>query len=249
MEFMEEEGSGSEETNFFTTTFAMKLHGLLMLLAWGYFANLTIWFARYMKFTDQWFRYHLISVGLVVLLSLLGFILILCHIGFSGGEHFEGVHHVVGLIVLCLTAIQIALGLVSHLTWHEGKAISPIDKWHWIVGRATFLTSLVAILLGFNQLGQEENQVGVFTWIFLGLFYLLGFLCFAAFEIYLFPARSAHLSTDEKFFPLENEGETRTESRNLGTVNHFFFVAFILGISVSVLAICLFFDVFHESLF
>jgi Eukaryotic cytochrome b561 len=191
------DGTHDEESDgpWITSEVVMCLHGMLMVVAWAFCVNIGSAAGRYLRKAPvaypNWFPLHYILMSVGAALSLSSFILIICHMGYGGDEHFDGVHQVLGLIVMIALLVQVLLGLAAHYTWHEGKATCWIDQWHWWIGRGTYLLALCNIITGFMLLSEEGAEPNGLLWFFVSALFTVIFLMTAGFEIHCFDESAA----------------------------------------------------------
>lgn len=207
---------GHEDASWYATSLGMTLHGAFMVLAWLFCNNLGIAVGRYLRQAprpyNNWFPLHYGSLGVGSLFALVGFIIILCHVGSGGDGHFTEPHSVMGLIVILLMLGQIGLGVASHFTWNPqaGKA-SVIDQWHWWIGRGVYLLAVATVITGFFLLGSEMAVNGA-VWFFFGTLIAWAFISVAAVEIHVFqPPATPHQSFEVL------GGEVRQPEARLGS--------------------------------
>jgi len=142
-------------------------HSVLMGLAWGFFAPIAIWAAMMDKGKEWWFPFHYIMAGICGLFTVIGFALIVVHVG---NNHFwnsassptSGAHGTVGLVLFILFFVQIILGVIIHFLWQSeynrtGSAPETgiMDYIHHFCGRIIVLAAFVQICLGIVELRVE----------------------------------------------------------------------------------------------
>ena len=206
---------GSEEVEWISSSLAMSTHGALMVVAWLVCSNIGMAAGRYLRLSPKpypsWFPIHIVLQVLAALLTFVGFIIIVMHVGSDEDpDHFASVHGVVGLLIFISMFVQLALGIVAHYTWTPAEGATVYDKWHWWAGRGLYLLSIANVLSGFGLL-QQELQINGFIWFCFGMLLALTFLMTAGIEIYAFtPPAQAHS------FEVLDDHAPAVEQANLG---------------------------------
>lgn len=167
----------------------LKVHGLSMLSAWIGCAGTGIIIARYFKQTwkgtqvlgkDLWFVLHQTAMGSCVLLTVIGFILVLIETqGWNYSLDFikDNPHPAVGLATVILCLIQ---PLMAFFRPHPGTKYRVVFNWlHWFVGNSAFTLGLAAIFLAGDLAAIKIDPTGyvaclivyviVYTIVHLGL--------------------------------------------------------------------------------
>jgi len=102
-------GSGASEQAALTglTYDAVFFHGAAMLLAWGLCVPSGVIVARYYKHLGSfWYKTHRTVQSLGVLLTVVAFGIIANAVTAAQGEHFQGTHKQLGLVVTALAVLQ-----------------------------------------------------------------------------------------------------------------------------------------------
>uniref|UniRef100_A0A096LYE7 Putative ferric-chelate reductase 1 n=1 Tax=Poecilia formosa TaxID=48698 RepID=A0A096LYE7_POEFO len=103
----------------------IRAHGCLMLLAWMTLCPVGMMVARYLRRSSQvqmfgkdlWFVIHVSVMSFTVATTIIAFILAFSYLG--GWEYFNnGIHPVLGCLVLCLALIQPILALMRCAPQH-----------------------------------------------------------------------------------------------------------------------------------
>ncbi|KND00190.1 uncharacterized protein SPPG_04530 [Spizellomyces punctatus DAOM BR117] len=155
----------------------IQAHGILMFLGWVVLAPLAIVIARFFKpaLGVWWFRLHwalmLLAAGVF---TYVGFGLVYHVVGVKGASHFNvkanGAHVVIGLLIIILSAPQLALGwIIDRLFNPTRKYIPWWDKVHWWLGRIVFLLALVNIPLGIALYNDHEGTKKTWPYVVFGI--------------------------------------------------------------------------------
>ena len=134
---------------------AWKIHGILAGLAWAVATPLAIvssMFRSMWKEDKTWFRAHLCLNFVSLILTITSVILAVMVFIQKGRPHFTHPHHVIGIVVLILTFIQVINGILRPTA---GSINSPQSKrrvsWqyaHKFMGISTFILSVFQIFSG-----------------------------------------------------------------------------------------------------
>uniref|UniRef100_A0A3Q1F4N9 Putative ferric-chelate reductase 1 n=1 Tax=Acanthochromis polyacanthus TaxID=80966 RepID=A0A3Q1F4N9_9TELE len=138
----------------------IKAHGALMLIAWMSTGSLGMMAARYLRVgidqklcgKDVWFVVHVVLMGVTVAATITAFIL-----SFSdAGCGLQGVHPVLGCIVLILSVLQPILALLRCGPQHPLRIF--FNWTHALNGLATKVLSVAAIFTGLKLIDSTINQ-------------------------------------------------------------------------------------------
>ncbi|KAI8909420.1 hypothetical protein DFJ77DRAFT_121756 [Powellomyces hirtus] len=157
-----------------------KVHGIVMFIAWVIIAPLAIMVARFMKATlgVWWFRVHLgLFLFGTTILTYVGLGLIYHVVNVNGKKHYNyeanGIHAILGLIVIILTFPQVVLGFVIDKLWKPTREAIPWwDKVHWWLGRLVFLIALINLPFGIALFYKYRESQESWPYIVYGI--LLG---------------------------------------------------------------------------
>ncbi|CAB3237841.1 unnamed protein product [Arctia plantaginis] len=129
----------------------LKLHGCCMLLAWLGTASLGLLLARYFRQTwvgkqlggkDIWFAYHRIFMVSTLVLTVIGFILILIEVG-GWSTTGSNPHAITGLVTIILCFLQ---PIGAYFRPHPGTEYRPIFNWlHWGAGNAAHILGILTV--------------------------------------------------------------------------------------------------------
>jgi len=142
-----------------------------MVLAWGFFAIAGNFVARYSKPSHGpwWFRIHVVIMSFTVLLTAVGFALIVSFVQDIADndptkEHFDGAHQCIGLIIVFLTMIQPSLGVISDRLYHPWRDRTPIfpDMTHHWLGRLILVLGIINIGLGMDLYCVNKPAFGIY---------------------------------------------------------------------------------------
>ena len=92
---------------------------------------------------------------------------------------------------MIMLLFQVYLGTAAHYSWYEGKPVSPIDMWHWWIGRAALVAAMFECLLGVQLLVDEGAIVGLNVWLAVAFIVVLSFFMIAYYEVYYRPSGNA----------------------------------------------------------
>ncbi|KAI9339676.1 hypothetical protein BDR26DRAFT_919020 [Obelidium mucronatum] len=185
--FMLDLSSNSSTTGYTTTTTTSNssidlilIHGIVMFIAWGILAPLSIWVARYLKTRIRnWYRVHVS----LMLLGVGGFTiagLIAIELSLEDGETrfiATGNHGIIGTaIALAIYPAQCILGFICNWLFDETRSRIPVwDQLHWWLGRGLIVLAVVNMFLG---LLQYEAGIwilaGYWAWVLFVVLVLFG---------------------------------------------------------------------------
>ncbi|TRY72295.1 hypothetical protein TCAL_11262 [Tigriopus californicus] len=140
------------------TTVLIRVHGVLMIIAWMASASCGMMLARYFKETwkgsqncfdkDRWFVLHVSLMVVTLVCTLVGGTIIFSDRGFDPFRAAflkEYQHPVVGAICIIFMIIQ---PIMAFFRPHPNEPSRPIFNWaHWFVGNAAYGFGLIAILM------------------------------------------------------------------------------------------------------
>ena len=154
-------------------------HGALMILAWGCFSPIGTMFMKYGKHLPAtiWFKTHKIIQPLAILVTILGFILILASgVALSDLPPKSKTHANMGLGVIALCIVQGLLGYFrSAISNHEesdkgtnfehGKQRARFTALHRIIGWTLFGLSIATIYKGINVFADQITVENPKAWL------------------------------------------------------------------------------------
>ncbi|KAJ3157576.1 hypothetical protein HDU86_003228 [Geranomyces michiganensis] len=155
------------------------IHGVLMSIAWLVLAPVAILIARFGKkaLGVWWFRLHFLLLSLCAALTYAAFAVVYRVVADNGERHYSyaanGIHVILGLMVVILTAPQIFLGILIDKLWTPSRKSVPWwDRLHWWCGRITFLLAEINIPFGIALFYRVDDQGTKPAWpyILYGLF-------------------------------------------------------------------------------
>ncbi|RNA13986.1 ferric-chelate reductase 1 [Brachionus plicatilis] len=164
-----------EAKSVLISTNFVKIHAILMVIAWPFLSTIGILFARYYKpifpnvkscGVQFWFIIHRPFMISVCLLSLIGFGFIFSYKNWtwtsqSSVKNFA--HSIVGLITILLSLIQPAMAIFRPDKLAENR---PIFNWaHRLVGILAYAFSITAVFLGVNMFVKNYHWIGLTSWI------------------------------------------------------------------------------------
>ncbi|XP_047128355.1 uncharacterized protein LOC101239095 isoform X1 [Hydra vulgaris] len=156
----------------------IKGHGILMTLAWLFFATCGIFMSRYMKpflktkinGKDSWFRMHQLFMSSALICFVVGLILIL--IEFKGRwSKNAGAHHILGLTAIVLGLVQPCIALLRCTPDHKDRYIF---NWvHRLIGMLAWFIAAIAVIYGLKLLNINHVAVVIFIPVVIVLFVVL----------------------------------------------------------------------------
>ncbi|CAD5111915.1 DgyrCDS1176 [Dimorphilus gyrociliatus] len=134
----------------------VKAHGILMIVAWSFFANIGLLLPRYFKlcwnkyqlFNEKiWFQIHRMCMITVVLCTITAFIVIFVEVkGFSQGSK-PIIHAIIGIIVTVLCVLNPIMAVFRPPPKHPKR---PIFNWlHFLAGQIAHILTVPMIYLAF----------------------------------------------------------------------------------------------------
>ncbi|KAL6078705.1 hypothetical protein QOT17_001348 [Balamuthia mandrillaris] len=167
-------GASSESTT--NAEILKQYHGAVMTLAFGVLLTFGVFVARYHRPAWYWFFLHAFTQLMALILAISGLAVIVATVQNHGsGHHFDNVHARFGLATLLMTCLVVpALGLWAHI-WRDPTRKSPRvfpNRFHYWLGRLTWVMGLVAVFLGLHQYGANAPFFVLFG-VFIGAAVLL----------------------------------------------------------------------------
>ncbi|TPX68084.1 hypothetical protein SpCBS45565_g03379 [Spizellomyces sp. 'palustris'] len=194
----------------------IQAHGVLMFLGWVVLAPMAIVIARFFKPTlgVWWFRLHwalmLLAAGVF---TYVGFGLVYHVVGVKGESHFNvkgnGAHVVFGLLIIILSAPQLALGWIIDRLFNPTRNYIPWwDKVHWWLGRIVFLLALINIPFGIALYNDGEEVKRTWPYVVFGALCVLWVGVFAYLQFRV--GQKHHVEEEDKFEAqgLKNDSST-----------------------------------------
>ncbi|KNE71662.1 hypothetical protein AMAG_16217 [Allomyces macrogynus ATCC 38327] len=126
----------------------IAVHGILMAVAWSFLSFMGVFAARFLKnkWPKTWFPVHRALLGLAVLLTIIGFAVM---VAATDGEHFDGLHGKLGLAITAGCLAQGVLGFLIDRWFDANRTEVPWwDKLHWYLGYLVGLGGPVNVVLG-----------------------------------------------------------------------------------------------------
>jgi hypothetical protein len=101
--------------------------------------------------SPRWFTVHWLVSSAILVLSLVGLVLALAEKDFAPIA-WDWQHQILGVVILCMSAIQALLGLLSHCFYRPERTATPLMDWiHHIIGRALFIASIYQCWVGLTD--------------------------------------------------------------------------------------------------
>lgn len=157
------------------------VHAVLMILAWGLFAPLSVLAARFLKPLGGplFYHAHTAVIGLTLICTIAAFVIIYIHTNKTfdpnrESKHYGGTHSRIGLAVFILTFLQPASALPFFRPKPTKAGYAPTrERWLWELvhknlGRVTVLLSFVAIGTGIPWMvhhGIDSWRVLLALWV------------------------------------------------------------------------------------
>ncbi|KAI8838909.1 hypothetical protein BC829DRAFT_492939 [Chytridium lagenaria] len=162
-------GQGEEGEGY---SVVIKVHAVLMFIAWGILAPISVFLARYYKGGKHDFipLHSTIMLLGTVLLTVVAFILVMA---VSKNGHFnvaeKGAHGVIGLMVFLGVLVQPILAVVhrSYKTRNyslKARARTLTENIHRWLGRGIVLLALINLALGLGLYNRRAEAVQSSTW-------------------------------------------------------------------------------------
>jgi hypothetical protein len=168
--------------NYYYSVDTSTVHGWLMFLAWCVFAPAAAFIARFMKLTighPWWFHIHRALALFAVLLSFIGFVIILTWVQ---DYHFRLAHSQLGLFMVIVSFLNPVLGVLADVMVNPSREHTPLfpDLLHWIFGWSLVILGVVNVYLGLSRYEVAPLSIWILyaLWAFLLLFVNFGFLIF-----------------------------------------------------------------------
>ncbi|KXS11476.1 hypothetical protein M427DRAFT_138254 [Gonapodya prolifera JEL478] len=144
----------------------MPIHGLMMVIGWGFFSLLAYFFAANTR-GKSYFRTHWWMMYLVVAVTLAAFGLAVYAVQQQDSLHFNTPHKIIGLVVTILVVVQMVIGIVIHAIGYEGPR--PVRNWiHMWLGRSIITLALVNVALGIVAFQRIYDLNNLILYIYLG---------------------------------------------------------------------------------
>jgi len=154
-------------------------HAVVMTIAWIGCGTGALWIARFVdkRRNAWWFPTHITLAVSTVVLSLIGFMLILNFLDWEFNIDATDTHHVLGFFIIILSPIQLLMGYTAHKMWNPFRSHAPWfpDRLHWWFGRFLWLAAMWNIWIGINMgtLAEVGPTVGAWgQWVY--IFMLVG---------------------------------------------------------------------------
>ena len=131
---------------------AIRVHGALMLFAWGVVIPFGAIIAIYGRDNTAWFRYHLAMQATGVFLTMLGAGIAVDFVNDSPNGHFHSLHMTIGLSLCILVVLQVSGALLRPHSPENGEA-KTINRLKWenmhkCLGRVLPLMGFLALFTG-----------------------------------------------------------------------------------------------------
>lgn len=173
-----EEGEGP----WITKDVVVLLHGLGMILAWGFFLNVGSVIGRYYKkpphdlFAPRWFEWHATFQTVGFFIALGSGLLIIVHLSWNRfpGEHLGGLHQVMGVLLLLCAIAQPIIGVEAHRDFLRLRGPGRFHPPHRWLGRFLMLAAVPTMGFGFKELGKHIMQIDTIVWWAFAILVVLG---------------------------------------------------------------------------
>lgn len=151
----------------------IKVHGLLMIAAWVFFASVGVVLARYYKpvWADRkllgekvWFQIHRFLMVMTLLCVVAAFVVIFVQVegwsDFGDADDFKKAHPYMGVIVTALTIMNPLMALFRP---HPDDKNRIIFNWaHWFVGTTARILAVITIFIGVTLSGADAPEYVVY---------------------------------------------------------------------------------------
>ncbi|CAF0757395.1 unnamed protein product [Brachionus calyciflorus] len=157
------------------STDLVKIHAVLMVLAWSFMSTLGVLFARYYKYifpgvklggVQFWFTIHRSFMAGVCLLTLVAFGFIFAFKNWKWTDPSSRVnfmHSIFGIVTITLCLVQ---PIMAFFRPDKGEQNRPIFNWaHRSVGIIAYISSTVAVFLGVLIFVENYHWVLLLSWI------------------------------------------------------------------------------------
>ncbi|KAH6568011.1 hypothetical protein BASA50_001172 [Batrachochytrium salamandrivorans] len=157
-----------------TFDYILRVHGILMVVAWVISPAIGIFVARFLKtrLGAIWYSLHIFFMLVVTgILTTASIVLIYLY---KRPPHFsDNYHEVIGLVVAIGMLVQYAVGFVSNATFNPKRTSIPIvDKLHWWLGRGLVVLGIINVFFGLSLYGSMGYPISV--WFSIGVGIVLG---------------------------------------------------------------------------
>ncbi|WAR02266.1 FRRS1-like protein [Mya arenaria] len=222
----------------------IKLHGILMVLAWMLLASIGITMARFYKEVwpegmewfqrKRWFVIHRACMVCVFVLTAVSFVIIFIHVGgFAqiSGTYFEKSHPIIGIVVMALTVINPIMALFRP---HPDTPKRKIFNYaHFGVGSGAHILSVINIFSGAMLASDFLTATAeIVVWIFVAwmiIFYLQQQL----YECFLKKKKNVEMKTYDEI--MKRSPQKKRDSFKIGFLIVHVFVVVGLGLAVVVM--------------
>ncbi|XP_021363148.1 putative ferric-chelate reductase 1 [Mizuhopecten yessoensis] len=176
----------------------IKIHAILMIIAWILCTGVGIVAARYYKpvWTTTnimgqriWFQIHRTCMVTALVLTLIGFIIIFVEVGgysqipkIEGKEYLQA-HPPLGIIVTILAIVNPIMSIFRPGPKDEKR---PIFNWaHWSVGMLAHILSVIAICFGLEM--KKSTAPSYSVWVVVGyvIYHVIMEIVLKSFDLYL----------------------------------------------------------------
>lgn len=142
------------------TTLFEDLHGITMWVAWNVFGFIGILIAHF-KFTESWYKIHVIMMNIAVLLTIAGFIFIKHEEERETKPFHLAFHKAVGVVLLILIGLQPINGYFrpDKESWRRKYW----EYFHKNVGRSIIVLTMASMILT----GLKTLDIGVKSRLFI----------------------------------------------------------------------------------
>ncbi|EGF83427.1 hypothetical protein BATDEDRAFT_36502 [Batrachochytrium dendrobatidis JAM81] len=161
--------------------YILRVHGIMMVVAWSISPAIGIFVARYLKITlgAKWFHLHIFFMFVVTgILTIASIVVVYIY---KTSAHFSSYHEVIGLTVGVGMLVQFFLGFLSNATFNPKRSRIPLqDRVHWWFGRILALLAIVNVFFGMNLYDSLGFPISVGYKIGFGILIAVIVICFIA---------------------------------------------------------------------
>jgi len=156
-----------------TKDIVIILHAIGMFVAWGFLLNIGSVIGRYFKkpphdlFAPRWFRWHAGFQTAGFILALASGLLIVVHLSWNDfpGEHLEGIHQIMGALLLLSAIAQPIIGFQAHRDFLHLRGPGRFHAPHRYLGRVLMIVAVPTMGFGLMELGEIIMPIDAYVWL------------------------------------------------------------------------------------
>lgn len=146
----------------------IKVHAILMAIAWGILAPFAVLLARFGRATTfKWVAAHQwIQIVGTTGLTLAGFGVAVAAVAANHESQFRGGHQKLGLAITILVFLQLVGGWWIHHKYNAQRTRRPITNWmHMVIGMAFLIAGFFAMYTGIDTWDEGKTWMKVLFWV------------------------------------------------------------------------------------